>query len=214
MDSAADLTYTDLLLQLDDGTVLYIPDPELIKPTYERKLQQNPGTPFPFWAKVWPAAKALTAFLQAEPQWTEGKNVLEIGAGLGLPSFTIARNTNSLVVSDHSPEAVLQLEKNIRHRKLENVQALCLDWNSFPEPLVADTLLLSDINYAPDQFGALLQLIRNFLDKGTDIILATPQRLIANKFVDALQPFVIRTESSVVEEEGLKVPVSILILSR
>lgn len=207
------LAYPDCLIHLDDGNSLFIPVPELVKPTYEDLLAVNPDTPFPFWARVWPAAKALTAFLLTEPQWIEGKHVIEIGAGLGLPSFAIAAKTASLIISDHAPEAVALLQKNIRHRKLEHVEALCLDWNHFPEHLEADTLLLSDINYAPDEFGALLQLIRNFLGKGTDIILATPQRLIANKFVDALQPYIIRTEAQMIEEGGQPVPVSIFLLS-
>lgn len=207
------VAYADQLNQLDDGTTLYIPEPELVKSTYQRMLAEDPDIAFPFWARIWPAAKALTAFLLKEPQWVEGKDVIEIGAGLGLPSFAIAAKTSSLIISDHAPEAVALLEKNIRHRKLERVQALCLDWNHFPEKLSADTILLSDINYSPDQFGALLQLIRSFLDQGTDIILATPQRLIANKFVDALQPYITRTEVQQIEEERHPVSVSILVLS-
>lgn len=205
--------FSGYLDRLDKEYSLFLPVQEAVKSTYEDLLRGNPYKPFPFWAKIWPAAKALAAFLEREREWTSGKHVLEIGAGLGLPSFTIADQTASLIMSDYAPEAVALLEKNIRHRKLERVQAMCLDWNQFPEELTADTLLLSDINYAPDQFGALLLLIRNFLDKGTDIILATPQRLIANKFVDALQPFIIRTGVQLIEEDGLQIPVSILVLS-
>lgn len=214
MDASIPLTYSDRLIPLPDGSSLYMPDPALVKSIYEELLKTDTATAFPFWAKIWPAARALTAFLQTERQWIEGKHVIEIGAGLGLPSFSIAPLTSTLIISDHAPEAVALLEKNIRYRKLEQAKACCLDWNDFPEDLNADTILLSDINYSPEEFGALLQLIRNFLDKGADIILATPQRLIANKFVDALRPFIVRTAHTNIEDGGGRTDISILVLSR
>jgi hypothetical protein len=72
---------------------------------------------------------------------------------------------------------------------------------------------LSDINYAPDQFGPLRVLIQNFLAQGTIIILATPQRITVTPFAEALQPFIKHSVLQTVTHNGQVVDIRILILS-
>ena len=74
--------YQVKLTKIKDGITIFIPEPEMVKFTYSLLLKTNPSTPFPFWAKIWPSAKAICLFLEKEPQWIQDKNVLEIGAGI------------------------------------------------------------------------------------------------------------------------------------
>lgn len=175
------------------GFSLFQPVPEQIRPVYEARLAKDPATPFPYWAKIWESALALTDFLAAEPEWVAGKQVLEIGAGIGLPSFSIARRAASVIISDAAAEAVELMQRNITELGLTNTRALVLDWNEIPSSLRADTVLLSDINYVPGEFEALLRLIRRFVDEGAVVILATPQRITSGVFMEALRPFVIKS---------------------
>ena len=108
------MIYSNELVDLEDGLRLFIPTEALIKPTYEYLLKNNPVTPFPFWAKIWPASKAMSAFLQSAPEWIANKRVLEIGAGVGIPSFIIAKQTSEIIISDYSLDAVALIEKNIK----------------------------------------------------------------------------------------------------
>ena len=87
------------------------------------------------------------------------------------------------------------------------------DWNHFPEDIEAETVLLSDINYAPDQFEPLLALIRKFLEQGSTIVLSTPQRITITPFAEALQPFIKRSVLQTVEEMKQAVDIRLLILS-
>ena len=48
---------------------------------------------------------------------------------------------------------------------------------------------MSDVNYDPEDFENLLQLILLFLAKGQTILLSTPQRLVGKAFITALLPF-------------------------
>jgi predicted nicotinamide N-methyase len=207
------MLYQDKLVSFEDGLSLYVPDEELVKPVYEQLLAKDGSTPFPFWAKIWPSAMELTSFLKAEPEWTDGKTVLELGAGIGLPSFVMAHYAAEMIISDHAPEAVKLIEKNIEHLGLQHVKAMRLDWNHFPDHIKADTLLLSDINYAPKEFGSLLALIRKFLEQGTTIILSTPQRITITPFAEAVQPFIKRSVLQTTEHMNQSVDIHILILS-
>lgn len=207
------MLYPDKLTKIQDECWLYIPAPDLVKATYESLLARDPATPFPFWAQRWPSSKAMASFLTTETNWIEGKQVLEIGAGIGLPSFIIANLTKGMIISDHARDAVELLEKNIAHLKLQHVKAMCLDWNNFPDDIKADTLLLSDINYEPGQFGPLLALVQRFLAEGTIIILSTPQRLTANPFVTELAPYIKQSVLKTVAHMEKLVEIRLLVLS-
>lgn len=200
-------------MMLTNGSKLFVPDEDRIKPVYEALLENDPDTPFPFWAKIWPSAIALSDFLKTEPDRITGKRVLEIGAGIGLPSFTMAAYAAEMVISDHSVDAVALMEKNIQYLGLSHVRARLLDWNHIPADCKADIVLLSDINYAPGQFGSLLQLIRHFLEQGSTLILSTPHRITLTPFAEALEPFIKSSVLQTVEQKHTGIDILVWILS-
>lgn len=200
------------LIRINETLSLYLPIPAEIRPVYEKLLSAVPETLFPFWARVWPSSLALTTFLEHNKELVTGKCVLEIGAGTGLPSFSIANIAASVIISDHAPDAVELMEKNIAFLGFDNVKAMQLDWNQFPDELKADIVLLSDINYAPEQFDPLFKLIERFLEEGSMVIIATPQRIMGVPFIEQLSCYIInRTEEKVTDQET-EVAISILIL--
>jgi predicted nicotinamide N-methyase len=206
------MIYPNSLVQVANNLSIYIPDDNKVKLIYANMLSEHRTTPFPFWAKIWTAAKAMTNFLQKEPQWIANKKVLEIGAGIGLPSFTIAHLTSSIIISDYSTDAVELIQKNISYLKINNANAICLDWNHIPENLFADTILLSDVNYDPSQFEALNHLIERFLNQGSTLIIATPQRITATPFVNFLEPYIKQMHTELVQHENQALAISICIL--
>jgi hypothetical protein len=207
------MLYPITLHEFPGGLQLHVPDPDKVKPTYDQLLAINPDTAFPFWAKIWPSSLALTSFLKKEPHWIASKHVLEVGAGIGLPSFSISREALSLVVSDHSREAMALMEENIQSLGLSNAKAMYLDWNDFPPDLSADTVLFSDINYDPVQFEALLGLINQLLIKGTTIVIATPERISAVSFAVQLEPYITSSVLETVETTHQTIDIRILVLS-
>ncbi len=207
------MLYPVKLATIQDRITLFFPDPEQVKTVYEKQFLTDPATPFPFWAKVWPSSLALTSFLKKEIHLVEGKKVLEIGAGTGLPSFAVSHLAESMIISDHAAEAVELMEKNIQYLGLSNAKAMCLDWNHFPDDIQADIVLLSDVNYAPEQFEALLELIQRFLQQGSTVIIATPQRIMATPFVEALRLFIKLSMLEQVKEMDQTVDIRMLVLS-
>jgi len=207
------MLYPITLVEFPGGLQLHVPDPDQVKPIYDQLIAINPDTVFPFWAKIWPSSLALTSFLQKETQLIRSKHVLEIGAGIGLPSFSISREASSLVISDYSTEAVALMEKNIEYLVLQHAKAIYLDWNHFPSDLTADTVLFSDINYDPEQFEALLTLIKQLLEKGATVIIATPERISAVAFAVKLEPYVTSSVLETVETAHQTMDIRIFVLS-
>jgi len=200
------------LMELENGLCLYIPVSKMVKPTYGQLLLQDAKTPFPFWAKIWPSSVALSNFLQANSKWIENKKILEIGAGIGLPSFSIATKASEVLITDQANDAVDLMQENINYLNLINVHAACIDWNYFPTYITADTILLSDINYAPEQFEPLLNLLIRFIEEGSTLILATPQRIMGISFIESIQHYIRHSETETILEKDTEVMISLYVL--
>ncbi len=207
------MMYPLSLVDFHDGLSLYVPDLELVKSTYQDSIIQNKNTAFPFWAKVWPSSKAMTTFLQSEISLIQSKRVLEIGSGIGLPSFSIASHVSELIISDYSSDAVELIERNITHLSLPHAKSMRIDWNTISDDIHADVVLLSDINYNPDDFTPLLSMIQCFIAAGSTVIIATPQRIMTNPFVESIKPFINRSLVIPVEEMHHVLDIGIVILS-
>jgi predicted nicotinamide N-methyase len=202
--------YPLIIEQLSPEISLWIPDTEALKTQYENLRTQELHVDFPFWAKVWASSKAMVAFLQEESNWIENKQVLEIGAGIGFPSFSIAQKASSVIISDYNSDAVSLAQKNINHLNINNATATVLDWNHIPSELFADTILLSDINYNPNDFDTLVDSINRFINMGSTFVLSTPNRITTNPFIDRLSAFVHKTKKYRIDSGETEIAIFIL----
>lgn len=186
---------------------LYAPDQDFV-----RKAYQDGSIAFPYWSQVWPAAIGLTEFILKHPEYIQHRNVLELGAGLGLPSIIASRTANTVTSSDKEPDALDAIHHSIQHHSLSNCNTALIDWNEDFEQKKFDVLLLSDINYEPDQFKRLGQVMEQFLKNDGLILLATPQRLMARDFIASLQPCMQEHCTFSVRQGGTETLISILVL--
>jgi len=191
---------------------LFIPNAQDVQDSYLLQKQADALVPFPHWTKLWPAALALGDFIHLHPQLVQNKNVLELAAGLGLPSFVAARYAKTVCCSDYLEAAVDTMTQSVQHLQLSNVTCKVLDWNHLPDDVTADVLLFSDINYDPDQFNQLYRVIQRFLSQGTVILLTTPQRLMAKPFIEKLLPFCKQQYEIDVFHQQQHTPVSLFVL--
>jgi predicted nicotinamide N-methyase len=206
------MTYPTILFPFEQDKTIHIPDPEKIKDRYLELNSKDNTTPFPFWARIWPSAHALTTYLKDNLNFIQSKNVLEIGAGIGLPSFSIAEKAKEVIITDHSNEAIKLIQKNIDHLNLSNAKAARLDWNNFPIDFKVDTILLSDINYDPTQIEPLIKLIQYFSSSGSTVIISTPERITATSFAVAIQPLIKHSVLQTVQESEVLQEIRIMML--
>ena len=168
---------------------------------------------FPYWAKLWPSAIAMCGFIAAHPHLVAHKNVLELGAGLGLPGILAAQSAREVTISDHVPEAVAFMRSSVELNGLINVHCAIFNWDALPPGLTADVLLLSDINYDPSAFEILSQVLLGFLSQGTTILLTTPQRLMARPFIERLLPYCVVQQEQLIAQHGEQTFISVLVMS-
>ncbi|HKZ67059.1 MAG TPA: hypothetical protein VJ111_11910 [Chitinophagaceae bacterium] len=195
-----------------DHLQVFVPDLAMVKEQYHQLKKDDPSVAFPYWSQVWPAALGLCHFLADHTHYIQHKKVLELAAGLGLPSLLTARYALEVYASDHIPEAVELIKRSADHNGIRNMRCGVLDWNHLPGNISTDVLLLSDINYDPNVFEIVFTVLQNFLNKGTTVILSTPQRLMAKPFIDRLAPFSKNKDEVLVENSGQQTIITVLVL--
>lgn len=186
---------------------LYAPDTNVVRVAYEKG-----EISFPYWAKIWPAAVGLADAILRSPAYTKGKTILELGAGLGLPSLMAACNAKQVICTDCIQEAVDLAKRSADHLRLKNFRAEVMNWAYSDGAGPVDVLLLSDVNYEPSQFDLLQNLVQKFLQKGTSILLSTPQRLVAKEFISSLLKHSKRQDEFTVVQHGTETLITVLLL--
>lgn len=187
----------------DQAVLLAIPDREQVAQCW----QQNnlPESRFPFWAKLWPAARGLCQFLADNTGFIRDNVVLELAAGLGLPSVFAAKYARNVVCSDYITEIRPYVEESANRNMLQNLSIDIIDWNHITGEHAAEIILMSDINYNPAIFPELESLFTRLLNNGKTIILSTPQRLMAKPFINSISSFCIHSAVNSVDNEDISV---------
>jgi predicted nicotinamide N-methyase len=192
---------------------VWTPNPEQVKRDYEERQGQGDQHDFPFWTKIWPSSLALSSFIEKNYEFVQGKTVLEVGAGLGLPSMIASYYARLVVCTDYLPEAVDVISKNAELNDLPNMHGQLLDWSSGEIDFEFDVLLASDINYDTMQFDHVLFLFNQTLAKGKSILLSTPDRLQSRKFMNYLESKIVHTEQFEYRENHPAVIIGVFLLS-
>jgi predicted nicotinamide N-methyase len=188
---------------------LFVPDPDEVRASYEQALSADPSTAFPYWSAIWPSAIGICEFLSTRIELIKGKDVLELAAGLGLPSVFCAEWARSVHCSDHQPAAVELISRSVVHNAITNVTCSLLDWNCLPADLSAEVLLMSDVNYSAASMPQLKLVCERFLRQGTLIILSTPVRIVANGFMSEMEQWC-REKQLIVTGQGKQIHVFVM----
>jgi predicted nicotinamide N-methyase len=173
----------------EEHVQLCVPDEAVIEERYRQEKLNGTDPVFPYWAKLWPASVALCEYIHAHPGIIKDKGVLELAAGLGLPSMLASKFARKVICSDYVEEALGIMQQSAALNHINNIEYRLINWNHYPGDLQADVILLSDINYDPAEFKILNQLLISLLEKGTIIVLSTPQRIMGKPFIESLLPY-------------------------
>ena len=135
----------------------------------------------PYWAELWPSGVALARHVaNAE---LNGRRVLELGCGLGLPALAAAMRGAEVLATDWAEDAIALLERNAERNGVF-LRVARVRWSE-PAPLLRaapwDLVLGADLLYEArnaEQLGELLPQL------GGEMLLAEPGRPYAKEFLE------------------------------
>ncbi|WVN86343.1 uncharacterized protein L203_101506 [Cryptococcus depauperatus CBS 7841] len=130
----------------------------------------------PLWGHyLWNTARILSTYLLRTPQLTQSRQVLELGAGAGLPSIVCAlRGSRKVVVTDYADQALLDnlefnIDVNIGPADKERILVDGHIWGQDTKRLLQhlsngekyDLLILSDVVFNHSQHDALIKTVES-----------------------------------------------------
>ncbi|HXH30131.1 MAG TPA: methyltransferase domain-containing protein [Bacteriovoracaceae bacterium] len=140
----------------------------------------------PYFGVLWESSIALADFLGSWPQLVSGKSVLELGAGLGLPSLVASHFGGKVLATDFHPGVEAYFKRNCAH---SNVPCAYHRLNWREQELSQgqfDVVIGSDILYESRHPQDVAKGLLRFVKPNGKIILSDPGRSYFQKFIEAM----------------------------
>ncbi|MFP3868419.1 MAG: class I SAM-dependent methyltransferase [Desulfobacteraceae bacterium] len=125
---------------------------------------------FPYWAKIWEAALVLADFMVSQEP-VPGRQILELGSGLGFVGLFAAARGHQVVLTDNQPEALEFARLSAYYNKLTGVTIQFLDWYHPELAQSYDWIIGSELLYNAKFFDPLVELWSRYLAPGGRIYL-------------------------------------------
>ena len=157
----------------------------------------------PYWADIWPSSRVLADRVGALRG--TGKQLLELGCGMGLVAASAARAGFDVVATDYYEDALLFTQVNVFANAGVVPETRYVDWRAFPADLEwFDYVIASDVLYEKEYAPLLAKAFLQTVAHGGVGIVADPGRIGAGDFLAACeeQALAVKRVSRVPYAEG------------
>jgi len=128
----------------------------------------------PYWANVWESAVG------------DGRRLLELGCGLGLPAIAAARHGFKVTASDYEKDALEGVRYNAARNAATALAVRLIDWRQPPDDLGRfDLVVAADVLYEKHHAVGLAGMLARTLADGGVALVADPGRARAVEFEPA-----------------------------
>jgi predicted nicotinamide N-methyase len=129
----------------------------------------------PYWAELWDSTLALCQQLVDQRQFLSGKNLLDLGCGMGLVGTVASALGAHVTLADLESDALLLSRLNAMQFH-PDVQGIRLNWRTDRLNQHFDWIVGADIIYERPQWEFLELFWRNHLAPGGIVLIAEPCR--------------------------------------
>lgn len=136
---------------------------------------------------LWESAVGLATTLTQQAAQVQGKQVLELGAGVGLPGLAARRLGANVRQTDYQADALALATWNAQQNGIAEIETFLADWRAWRHPPRYDLILGADILYDATLHFYLEAIFRKNLLPGGRLWLADPGRPQALDFAVQLE---------------------------
>lgn len=134
---------------------------------------------YPYFGVLWPSATVLARWILSRPEDVfRGRRALELGCGLGLPSFALAARGAAVTASDVHPDVPSFLELNTALNPGYSIAYSRVDWRAVPSPSGGrlDWIVASDVLYEAPDVAPLARFLAGALAPDGEAAILDPDR--------------------------------------
>ena len=134
----------------------------------------------PYWAELWPSARALARHLLDSPPAEAA--ALELGCGVALPALALRRLGTDVLATDWYDDALRFARVNSERNGLGPLRTALLDWRHPPEGESYPLVVAADVLYEPRNAVLLSDLLPRVIAPGGRALVADPGRVYLPEF--------------------------------
>lgn len=142
----------------------------------------------PYWAEFWPACLLLADLVESWPQIPQSADsatrarVLELGAGLGLPSLIALHRGYRVMCSDYHDDALAFVGESARRNGLSPPELRYVDWRERYPELRFERIIAAEVLYEKRNLAPIAWFIAHHLTAGGQALLVDRNRPTADAF--------------------------------
>lgn len=138
---------------------------------------------WPFFGIIWESGECLARLMADFP--VEGKRILEVGCGIGLPSLVLNHRGADITATDYHPEVKSFLKENTCLNKDPDISFVRTAWNDEATQTLGlyDIIIGSDLLYEDEHAKLLSTFINAHSQTQCLVILVDPGRGHIAKFI-------------------------------
>jgi len=136
---------------------------------------------------LWESAVGLAQQLTQQAEQLHQKQVLELGAGVGVPGLVAHALGAAVRQTDYQPDALALTQWNARQNGITAIETFLADWRTWRHPQRYDFILGADILYDAALHFYLESIFRKNLLPGGRLLLSDPGRPQALDFAIQLE---------------------------
>lgn len=138
---------------------------------------------FPYFGELWPAGLALARWVWRRDE-VRGKEVLDLGCGVGLSGIAAGMRGAKVAFADIFEEALALARENAEGAGVRGAEYLRLDWRDPSFARRFDLVLAADLFYESRHHGPLLEFFARAVRPGGFVAAADPCRPNADPFFE------------------------------
>lgn len=141
----------------------------------------------PYGFLLWESAVGLARHLCANPGLVEGKRVLELGCGVGIPGIVAAALGAEVYQTDHQQGVLTLARQNAARNGVTGIVQFLADWREWNHTAKYQVLLGADILYERAMHFYLEEIFRRSLAHDGCLLISDPVRPQAMEFLEHLE---------------------------
>ena len=182
----------------------------------KQKVAEGAGVPPACWSYfgvVWDSSQVLAHLVLHMD--IEGKKILELGCGIGLPSLILKMRQADITATDIHPSARGFLEENTRLNNGSSIPFVRTSWLDIDSDLGEfDVVIGSDLLYEPEHVEQLSSFINRHSRADSVVVIVDPGRFFHSRFSREMEKLGYSAQKSrPVDTEYLKKPFDGMILT-